>query len=50
MFLLGETDGEGLFSPRAAELNRTRRASGPDGLLQIRSEHPAPATAARRTQ
>jgi len=30
MFLLGETDGERLFSPRAAELNRTRRASGPD--------------------
>jgi len=30
MFLLGETDGEGLFSPRAAELNRTRRASSPD--------------------
>jgi hypothetical protein len=30
MFLLGETDGEGLFSPRCAELDRTRRASGPD--------------------
>jgi hypothetical protein len=30
MFLLGETDGEGLFSPRIVELNRTRRASGPD--------------------
>jgi len=30
MFLLGETDGEGLFTPRAAELKRTRRASGPD--------------------
>jgi hypothetical protein len=31
MFLLGETDGEGLFSPPPAELHRTRRASGPDG-------------------
>ena len=30
MFLLGETDGEGLFSPRHAKLDRTRRASGPD--------------------
>jgi hypothetical protein len=30
MFLFGETDGEGLFTPRTAELNRTRRASGPD--------------------
>ena len=29
MFLLGETDEEGLFTPRAAELSRTRRASGP---------------------
>ena len=33
MFLLGETDGEGIFSSRAAELNRTRRASGPGGPL-----------------
>jgi hypothetical protein len=32
MFLLGVTDGEGLFfSPRAAELSRTHRASGPGG-------------------
>jgi hypothetical protein len=31
MFLLGETDGECLFSPRHAELDRTRRTSGPDG-------------------
>jgi hypothetical protein len=29
MFLLGETDGEGLFSPRIAGLERTRRDSGP---------------------
>jgi hypothetical protein len=27
MFLLGETDGEGLFSPRIAELELTRRDS-----------------------
>ena len=31
MFLLGETDGEGLFSPRPPEFDRTHRASGPDG-------------------
>jgi len=30
MFLLGETNGERLFTPRTTELNRTRRASGPD--------------------
>jgi hypothetical protein len=35
MFLLGETDGEGLFSPRAAELDRTHRASGPGGPLTL---------------
>jgi hypothetical protein len=33
MFLLDETDGEGLFSPRTAELDRTRRDSGPGGPL-----------------
>jgi hypothetical protein len=33
MFLLGETDGEGLFSSRATELNRTRRPSRPGGSL-----------------
>ena len=33
MFLLGETDGEGLFSPRAAGLDGTRRASGPSEPL-----------------
>jgi hypothetical protein len=29
-FLLGETNGEGIFSPQPVELDRTRRASGPD--------------------
>jgi hypothetical protein len=33
MFLLGETDGEGLFSPRPAELDRTHRAFAPGGPL-----------------
>jgi hypothetical protein len=30
MFLLGETDKEGLFTPQTIELNQTRRASSPD--------------------
>jgi hypothetical protein len=30
MFLLGETHREGLFTPQAEELSRTRRDSGPD--------------------
>lgn len=31
MFFLGETAGEGIFTRQAAKLNRTHRASAPDG-------------------
>lgn len=33
MFLLGETAGEGLFSPGAVELRRTHCTSGPSGPI-----------------